>query len=343
MTDTQIIGTHNSYHAGLGPSEMKLLEQANPQAAASLAYWHPSLTQQLDSGVRKLELDVFGDAQGGLFANPSGILRVRAAGLPADPPYDPEGKLQRPGFKVIHVQDLDYRSHCLLLVDCLREVKAWSQRNPRHLPLYIMIENKDGRSRPEFMVAPEPITKATMDALDQEILSVFSREELITPDDVRRGRETLEEAVLELGWPELESARGKIVFLLDQERVTKLYTEGRPSLEGRIAFTNSTPGSPDAAFVKSNNPIGPGAARIRDLVRRGYLVRTMTDPGPQGVRAKDTRRAQSALDSGAQILSTDYPFSWDPEGYGYNVKFPDGAIARCNPVTWSAPCPALKE
>jgi hypothetical protein len=311
MNQVQIIGTHNSYHAGLAPSEMALLEKQNPQAAKSLAYRHEPLAAQLDAGVRQLELDVFGDVQGGLFADPLYPKLVAKAGLPAGPPHDPDGVLKKPGFKVLHVQDLDFRTHCLLLTDCLKQVRAWSKAHPKHLPIYIQIENKDGRPRPEF-VAPEPLTKATMDALDREILSVFERREIVTPDDVRGKFATLEEAVLTQGWPLLDSARGKVVFLLDQERVTPLYTEGHPSLEGRVMFTNGNPGSTDCAFVKRNNPLTPG---IADLVRKGYLVRTMTDGRPK----------EAALASGAQVLSTDHPSDWP-------------FMHRCNPVNTAPTC-----
>src|SRR5882757_9419807 len=68
MNQIQVVGTHNSYHAGLAPGEMAVLRKQNPQAADSLAYKHPKIEAQLDAGVRQLELDVYGDAKGGLFA-----------------------------------------------------------------------------------------------------------------------------------------------------------------------------------------------------------------------------------------------------------------------------------
>jgi hypothetical protein len=32
------------------------------------------------------------------------------AGLPADPDFDPAHVMDKPGFKVMHIQDVDYRS-----------------------------------------------------------------------------------------------------------------------------------------------------------------------------------------------------------------------------------------
>jgi hypothetical protein len=327
MTDIQVLGSHNSYHAGLAPSEKAYWMKANPQLAASLDYSHPSLTEQLNLGVRKVELDIFSDSQGGLFANPAAPRLLAKEGLPADPDFDPGGKMKQPGWKVIHVQDIDYRSNCQPLVECLTQLRDWSKAHPRHLPIYVLLETKSGNPRPDFMVNPEPVTAASLDTLEAEILSVFPRSHLITPDDVRGGLPTLEQAVLTRGWPLLEQARGKLVFLFDQENVTPLYTKGRPSLEGRLIFTNAKPGQPGAAFLKLNDPTSP---QIAEMVKKGYLVRTMSDGGVEAVRQNDTKRRDAALASGAHIVSTDYYFTKRaPSGYGVDLG---GGIARCNPV-----------
>jgi hypothetical protein len=335
VTDIQIVGSHNSYHSGISPNEMTNLRKLNPRAADSLDYYHPSLTTQLNDGVRQLEIDVYADTKGGLFANPMGPALAAKAGLPADPPFDPNGIMNKPGFKVLHVQDIDYRSNCQPFVACLAEVRAWSKSHPGHLPLFILIENKDGKPSIPGMAVPEPLTPETFDALDSEIRTVFQRSEMLVPDDVRGTRKTLEEAVLTSGWPSLESARGKVIFLLDQRRVCPLYTKGHPSLEGRVLFTNAAPGTPDAAFTEANNSASDPEL-VPGLIRKGYLVRTMTDPGFAGVRSNETAKRDASIASGAQILSTDYPFK-EAHTSGYNVALPSG-IARCNPVLKPAGC-----
>ena len=166
INEIQVIGSHNSYHTGISPNEMAYLRKVSPRSAEALDYAHPSLTTQLNAGVRQLELDVFGDAKGGLFANPAWPGMALKAGFPADPPYEFAAAMQKPGFKVLHVQDLDYRSNCQPFVGCLAEIRAWSKAHPRHLPVFILVENKDGRPRPEYMVTPEPLTTETMEALD---------------------------------------------------------------------------------------------------------------------------------------------------------------------------------
>ena len=337
LNQIQVIGTHNSYHAGIAPSEMTIWKAKNAEAVKGLEYKHQTLSQQLDSGVRQIELDIFADSKGGLYADPNGPHIVAAVHLPADPPFDPEGVMQKPGFKVLHMQDIDYRSTCQTFVACLKEVRAWSTSHPNHIPLFILVETKTEQPRPGVQkTVPEPFTSTTFDSLDAEIRSVFQPSELITPDDVRGRYDTLNQAVLAGNWPTLAAARGKVAFLMDQSWAGPIYREGHPSLRGRILFTNATPGEPDAAFIERND--GP-AAEIAALVRQGYLIRTRTDDSTREARTNSTARRDAMTLSGAQILSTDYPASEPAEWEGhYSVSLPDNVAARCNPVIAPASC-----
>ncbi len=337
LNQIQVIGTHNSYHAGIPPSERKLWETKDPEGFKGLDYQHETLMRQLDGGVRQIELDIFSDSNGGRFAHPAGPRMVAEAQLPPDPPFDPEGVMMKPGFKVMHVQDIDYRSVCQPFTACLKEVRAWSHAHPRHIPIFILVETKQSSSEGTMQLTPaEPFTPAFFDALDAEIRSVFLAREMITPDDVRGSYETLNQAVLKGNWPTLRSARGKVVFLMDQRPAGPVYLEGHPSLRGRILFTNAVPGEPDAAFTECNE--GP-ADEIKKLVRQGYLVRARTDEGTNEARANDTSRRDAMMASGAQILSTDYPASEPARWEGhYSVRLPGNVPARCNPVNAPAGC-----
>lgn len=335
LNQIQVIGTHNSYHAGFAPSAARLWQAKNPAAFNGLDYRHQPLSQQLESGVRQIELDVFADTNGGLYAHPYGPTLIAAAHLPPDPPFDPDGIMSEPGFKVMHMQDIDYRSTCQPFTACLEEVRKWSSAHPRHIPIFILVETKQEQPRPGVQkVVPEPFTSRTFDALDAEIRSVFSRDKIITPDNVRGHYATLNEAVLHGNWPTLASARGKVVFLMDQLPVGPIYLAGHRSLRGRVLFTNAVPGKPDAAFIERND--GP-ASDITALVRQGYLVRTRTDADTKEARTDNSARRDAMMASGAQILSTDYPVNEPARWTGhYVVTLPHNATARANPVNASA-------
>ena len=334
MNEIQVIGTHNSYHR-----ELSQLERAAHDAIYGgapiyenlLAYSHASVPNQLRrQGVRGLELDLYPDPEGGRYANPL-LRRWLAAGPLTDPEW------YRPGIKVIHTADLDYNSTCVRLIGCLRLVRRWSRANPGQVPLLILLELKatDPVAGALGGVSVPPWDRAALDALDAEIRSVFPPRKLITPDFVRRRGLTLERSVLGR-WPTLRRVRGRVMFLMDNDpgTISAAYTAGRPSLQGRVLFTNSRPGRPDAAFVKRIDPTGANLAQIQRLVRTGYLVRTRSDEPLATVLSRDTTQRRAALASGAQLVSTDFPEVGMSARYDrdYVVALPGGVPARCDPV-----------
>jgi Phosphoinositide phospholipase C, Ca2+-dependent len=341
LNEIQLIGTHNSYHRELSKPEQAAHDAiygGAPIYDGFLAYSHASLPNQLGlQGVRGLELDLFPDPEGGLYAHP--LLRQR---LGAGPLGGPAWSL--PGIKVLHTADLDYNSSCVRFTACLRAVRRWSRANPRHLPLLIMLELKgtDPAAAAAGGVSVPPWDGAALDALDAEIRSVFRPGELLVPDDVRRRGMTLRRSVLRRGWPALSRARGRVMFLMDNEPgpIRAAYTAGRRSLERRVLFTNARPGAPDAAFVKRNDPTGAGLAEIRRLVRAGFLVRTRSDVPLTTVRSDDRRQLRAALRSGAQLISTDFPEVGMSARYDsdYVAALPGGGQARCNPVSGPPGC-----
>jgi hypothetical protein len=336
LNQIQVIGSHNSYHSGFAPSERKYLEMKNPKALRALDYRHAPLSDQLSGGVRQVEIDIFADPNGGRFAHPGIVQTIADAGLPADPDFDPHHEMDKPGFKVMHIQGLDERSTCHTFVGCLHDIRTWSKQHPNHIPIFILVETKEDTPHEVPNAAKaETFTPALFDALDAEIRSVFQPEEIITPDEVRGNAPTLEAAVRAGNWPTLAKARGHIIFLMDQQHVGPIYTQGHPSLRGRILFTNALPGAPDAAFIEQNDG---SPEQIDALVKQGYLVRTRTDEGTEQARTNDTTRRDLALSSGAQMLSTDYPSSEPSPWTSYSVDLPHRLIARCNPLNKPAGC-----
>jgi hypothetical protein len=323
LNQIQCIGSHNSYKQAIDPALFAMLSRLDSVRFKAIEYSHASLTDQLSLGLRGLEIDIYADAKGGKYAKPLGLQLAKGQA-----PFDPDGRMNEPGFKVLHIQDIDFRSNCLTFRQCLDELKTWSAAHPNHDPVFITMNAKDDTiARPGF-VRPEPFTTPVLNQLDSVLLAGLGRNRLIVPDDVRGNHPTLEAAVLAENWPTLKAARGKFMFVLDETgRKRDAYRAGHPSLAGRVLFTNADPGSPDAAFVILNNSLGDGL-KIRELVQKGYLVRTRADADTKQARTNDYHNFEAAQMAGAQIITTDYYAKSQFFPSTYIIRFGDGSYLR---------------
>jgi len=333
MNDILAVGTHNSYKAAIPPEELAAMVAAAGPGALGIDYSHRPLTEELDAGARQLELDVVRDPDGGRFAQPKTAF---GKGFIPTPAW--AAAMAKPGYKVLHMQDVDFRSTCVTFVACLTQIRTWSKAHPDHAPILILLNAKEGASSFPGGVAALPFDEKAFDALDAEIRSVFSDAELITPDQVQGKRATLREAVTTDGWPALSASRGKVFFALDEapEKVAA-YRGSRKSLEGRAMFVNTDEASPAAAYLTLNDPIGQ-RARIAAAVKAGFMVRTRADADTVQARKADVSMRSAALSSGAQYVSTDYLWA-DPRFPGnYTVRLTGGEAATCNPVRMAKGC-----
>lgn len=328
LNQIQVIGSHNSYHVAPPAAVLDLIRGIRPEADA-WNYTHPPLREQLaEHGLRQFELDVFADPEGGLFAKPL-ALRLAAMSGRKVPAWDPEGVMGKAGFKVLHVQDLDCWSRNPTLRSALEELREWSDANRSHLPLAVLVECKD-QAHPPLPTRPVAFDRARMMELEKEIREVMPAERIFTPDELRGDAASLPAALAGRGWPAVDALRGRFLFLLDNTGALRdLYLEGNPALEGRLMFVSAPgPEHPAAAWFKRNDPVAQGR-EIRDLVERGFLVRTRTDSGKA-----DPKQRAAAFASGAQWLSTDhFDAALAPE---IRVRFEDGSTVRANPVTHPA-------
>ncbi|GMQ23348.1 phosphatidylinositol-specific phospholipase C1-like protein [Algoriphagus sp. oki45] len=325
LNETQVIGSHNSYKSDMPRPILDYLSKVNPGAAQSLEYAHIPLSDQLDLGLRNLELDVFHDPEGGRYAQPKGL-----AMLPEGTVFDPEKDLEKPGLKLFHVQDLDFYSHHLLFKNALLELKAWSKAHPDHHPVFVLINAKDGQV--PMTTAPLSFSTAALDSIDLEIRTHLGLENLITPDQVRGNYSNLEEAVLAGNWPQIDEVRGKFLFVLDEnEEKIRRYLQAKPGLENAVLFVNLKEGNPEAGFRIINNPVTQ-ENYIRELVEKGYLIRTRADSDTKQARTGDYSQFEKAKASGAQVISTDYYLPSEFFKSDYSVKFENQTFERPNPV-----------
>lgn len=301
VNHVQSIGTHNSYHL-----RSPLYPKGPPH---DFDYEHAPLGVQLgEQGVRKFELDVYWDAELGV-------------------------------FRVHHENFFDQNSSCPFLADCLEILRSWSVSHPGHGPIVVFVEPK-GIYSPTSL-SDEPICDPPdhevchYDELDAEIRAALAPpggpDLLMTPDEVRGARATLREAILTDGWPVLAQARGRFLFVLLGGGVDRdNYAAGTPMLAGRAMFTSSSPDRDDAAVMMRDDPES-GFADIQALVAQGFLVRTRSDV-LDDAQAGDTTRRDAAFASGSHVISTDYPVPGMLDN-DYYAAIPDGQPSRCNPVS----------
>lgn len=296
INDVQMVGSHNSYKLAMSADNFTALSAARPELAQSLEYSHLPLPVQLNLGIRKLELDVFYDPDHELFP----------------------GRMSGSQFPVLHVQNLDDRSSCGSLVQCLALLRTWSEQHPRHVPIFLSFNAKDSTIEWPGAIVPEPFAEDAWLAMDYELRTVLGGK-LITPAEVFANGE--------LSWPVLELARGRFVAILD-EGGDKL-RDYASAWRRRAMFANLPEDQPGAAIMILNDPIA-GFETIQRLVRRGFIVRTRADADTREARANDVARRDRAFASGAQLISTDYYLPATHFDSDYVVSLP--APARCNVV-----------
>jgi len=148
FSQLQVLGSHNSFHDVPPKPIIDLLTSPLAKAVVppvaflpqAWEYQHPELSSQLEAGIRSFEFDIHPDPDGGLYSSPA---MLKFAGVSAKLP-DPA--LQQPGYKVLHVPDIDFATTCSTLVACLTAVKEWSDANPSHVPITIILQTSFGET-----------------------------------------------------------------------------------------------------------------------------------------------------------------------------------------------------
>jgi hypothetical protein len=231
------------------------------------------------------------------------------------------------GFDVLHVPVLDPLSSCETLRDCLGALRDFSDASPAHHPLFVMVEPKNGLSEGEI----EGYVAELEAAVDETW-----PDRLLTPGLVQGDHPDLPTALQQEGWPTLGEVRGHLLlWLLDSGALRDAYTHGGTSLAGRRMFVRSDPGDPFAAVMMRDDPLG-GSDDIQQLVAAGYLVRTRADAGGVSSEQEAAARRDTAIASGATMISTDFPAPVDEHDYW--LQLPGGSPSRCNPITAPEDC-----
>lgn len=328
----QLIGTHNSYHIAPHKSVGQLIQLAGTSVLNGIEYTHKPLPEQLQTlQVRQLELDLFADPVGGLFAKPLARNLLTASNQDPGPDPNADGSLSPPGIKVLHAAGFDYATNVTTLRLALQQIRQWSQAAPHHLPVMILLELKESVPNPpgvQLVRWDSPRLKE-LDLLIQELFPPHTR---LIPADLRQSQDTsVRDAVLKRGWPPLRELQGKVFFCLDNEGPwVQRYLDAQTHPDQAQLFVSADTNHPLAAWFKRNDPVAQ-FHEIQQLAKQGFLIRTRADADTTQARTNDTSRRDKAFASGAQYISTDFP---EPVATfsDYCVRWPHQAPARISPL-----------
>eukprot|EP00898_Chlorokybus_atmophyticus_P004797 jgi/Chlat1/5318/Chrsp35S05256 len=299
LNQIQYIGTHNSYKSLWNQFWQAEAKYVGTERALGIAYQHPNLAQQLDLGMRSIEIDVFYDPIGTNYTS-----HPLAAFFGLADPYAYNAALRQPGFK------------------------------PNDSPPDPSLVKAFG-ALSSLLTVPVTYSADAFNALDTEIRKVFTNvTQLITPDVVRGAANTLREAIEGgSGWPTVQQARGKVYFVMDipqsnAPRFIPMYLGcpsnftsttqcSRPNLEGRVLFISEgytfDVTQPYTSVITIDNPLLAASSGIdvTAVIKQGFIV---------------------------HVVRTDFPIQYGSQPQSpyinttYSVSLPSNVIARCSPV-----------
>lgn len=268
LNEVQFLASHNSYKklgSGIGKFFVGLGDSFREARALQYSY-HP-LTFQLEQGIRSFELDV---------------------------------RFRQNKFELTHVPLVDNSSVAVDFSLALEEIKLYSQHNPNHLPLLILLEFKtDWMMLDPFL---QNITEEELALFDTMLEDVFG-DDLFTPRDMLEEDTTLRETITTTGWPTIQSLLGKVVFIMHpSDTFVPMYYTMDESLSTQNMFLGTnidTYQEPYASFIVHNDP---NFYDIRPMVAENFIVRTRLDASLELYE----HLWENGIASGAQILSSDF-------------------------------------
>lgn len=269
LNEIQVLSTHNSYKTMPNMYISKPLEVLFGDKVRNGQYGMPYLTEQLDNGIRGLEIDItkYGD-----------------------------------DFILMHDPKTDWRTNGPDFRLALEEIKIWSDANVNHIPINIMLQVRSSWTMFSHKIGA--IEEADLVILNDMLEDVFGRDGIIRPEDVIGDRDNLREAVENDGWPQLSDCMGKVYFamLFDQKTTEAQYVAIDPSfkIQNSFIFTKIHEMQDYSSIILADSPFADG---LNGLIDKNYLLRTRVDV--QHNHPID--RLQASITLGSTILATDYP------------------------------------
>ena len=277
LNEIAVMGTHNSYQLlGTLPKRglMKTLQSISFGAVENKAVFEmDTFTEQLEQGIRNLEIDI--------------------------ETVDDEGDIS---FIVTHSAIIDNVSSAYNFAKGLEEIAMWSENNPGHLPIYLLIEPKDDVPSINNMKNFSLEYALEFDKVLRQVLG----DRLLTPAQAMGEYESFEEMRKADDWPALTQVAGKIIVLMHPCSVTQEYIDNDISIKTQAMFPMLKFGDIDktyASFIIDNDPVNAAENNKKTVDENNLMVRTRADDYPDF----SDERYNFANNCGSHIITTDYP------------------------------------
>ncbi len=278
FNELSYVATHNSYQKDETEAAKKVFENLS-QLTFGLVnkekalFESETLTQQFSNGVLSVEIDV-----------------------------EPVVKKGVTSFVCMHMPVWSAGTTCYDFALAMKEIYLWSENNPNHLPITIIIEPK------KYALPVNGMKKFTvqyandLDAIIRDTL----KEKLFTPADMLRDYESFRDMRLNDDWCKVSDLLGKVMILLHPCDATTDYIAQDYSVRTQAMFPALTYGNKNdsfASFLLINDPITANDTSEEIIDNLNFVVRTRAD---EYLKITDENREKAIL-SGAHIVSTDYP------------------------------------
>ncbi|MBR4049991.1 MAG: hypothetical protein IKK09_05800 [Clostridia bacterium] len=293
FNELRYTATHNSYQTE-SVDELKQIYRKLSDLTFGLVpenmadFVSPTLTDQLNSGIYSLEIDI--------------------------EVFDRDGDIS---FTCMHNPRFQMTTSCYDFALAMREIAMWSDNNPNHLPITLIIEPK------ESFLPLEDMKVLNLDyakELDKTLRATLG-DRLFTPADMLREYESFGEMRRANDWCKVKDMLGKVLILFHECNTTEGYIELDPTIKSQAMFPMLREKDMErdcASFLLLNRPVKEFKA-IEKAISLGLIVRTRADEFTDVTEEK----REKAFESGAQIMSTDYPVRQGLTADDYVVCFGD--------------------
>ncbi len=292
FNEVSFIATHNSYQTRAADSFCEMFDNLSALTFGLVSektgeFSSQTLTEQFNSGVRSIELDI-------------------------ETVEDDNGV----SFTCMHLPYFDSGTNCYDLSLALKEIKMWSDYNPNHLPITIIIEPK------KVFIPMENMKFMNIDyaiALDEMLRDVFE-DKLFEPADMLRDYGSFAEMRFADDWCEVKAMLGRVVVLLHDTDVTEEYIALDETIKTQAMFPMlryDDKDLPYSSFLLINDPEEALETSSEITDEYNLIVRTQVDT----FTSVSHEKRESAMLSGVHILSTDYPVRSDLTDGDYYVSF----------------------